>query len=102
MQKFKNEIKLYKIINSQASLLKEWKRLEGRNCEAVGRVARKLSSTSIRIPLLHGAKVLIYFLIICALSSLISFFLIILLIILPKKKVMENMKFIINNNVLIL
>ncbi|KAM7494633.1 hypothetical protein LguiB_029242 [Lonicera macranthoides] len=56
MQKLKNEIKLYKIINSQASLLKEWKRLEGRNCEAVGRVARKLSSTAIRIPLLHGAK----------------------------------------------
>ncbi|KAA8539786.1 hypothetical protein F0562_026478 [Nyssa sinensis] len=56
MQRFKHEIKLYQIMNPQICLLKEWARLEGRNSEAVGRLARKLSAISIRLPLIQGAK----------------------------------------------
>ncbi|KAK3033268.1 hypothetical protein RJ639_033148 [Escallonia herrerae] len=63
MQRLKQEIKLHHIISSQVCLLKEWARLESRNCEAVGRLLTKLSAMSIRLPLAHGAKadlVLIY------------------------------------------
>ncbi|GMP69877.1 hypothetical protein CsSME_00028966 [Camellia sinensis var. sinensis] len=52
----KHGIKLYEIINPQISLLNEWARLETKNSEAVGRIIRKLSAISIRLPLVHEAK----------------------------------------------
>ncbi|KAK9070325.1 hypothetical protein SSX86_010726 [Deinandra increscens subsp. villosa] len=56
VQKLKNRIKLYQIMNSQMFLLEKWSRIEARNFEAVGRVVRKLTVASINIPLLHDSK----------------------------------------------
>ncbi|XP_057475933.1 LOW QUALITY PROTEIN: QWRF motif-containing protein 7 [Actinidia eriantha] len=55
-QRLQHEIKLHEIINPQISLLKEWAQLETKNSEAVGRVTRKLSAISIRLPLVQEAK----------------------------------------------
>lgn len=57
LQKFKHDIKLYNILSSEINLLKEWARLESKNCEAVGRLARKLSAISACLPLEQGAEV---------------------------------------------
>lgn len=58
IQRMKYRIKLYQIIYSQDCLLKEWAKMESKNSEAVGRVIRKLSAISIRLPLDDDAKVL--------------------------------------------
>ncbi|CAI9774973.1 unnamed protein product [Fraxinus pennsylvanica] len=54
--KLKHQIKLYEIMKSQMKYLTEWSRIEARNCEAVGRVARKLSAISVSLPLVDGAQ----------------------------------------------
>ncbi|KAJ7949558.1 QWRF motif-containing protein [Quillaja saponaria] len=56
MQNLRHGIKLYQIIKPQVSLLNEWEKLERRNEESVGRLARKLSALSLRHPLVEGAK----------------------------------------------
>nr|XP_043616133.1 QWRF motif-containing protein 7 [Erigeron canadensis] len=56
IQKLKNNIKLYHIMNSQLFLLEKWSRMEAKNFEAVGRMVRKLSVASINIPLVHDCK----------------------------------------------
>ncbi|CAN4097242.1 unnamed protein product [Withania somnifera] len=56
VQKLKHDIKINKIMNSQCQLLREWQRLELKNSEAVGRVARKLSAISLCLPLVNGAE----------------------------------------------
>ncbi|KAK9293302.1 hypothetical protein L1049_021294 [Liquidambar formosana] len=57
MQRLKHEIKLFQIINPEICLLSEWAKLESRNYEAVGKLARKLSAMSVKLPLIRGAKV---------------------------------------------
>nr|GLL28090.1 QWRF motif-containing protein 7 [Ipomoea trifida] len=57
IQQLKHEIKLNRIFNSQGGLLKDWAKLEAKNSEAVGRVARKLSAISICLPLVDEAQV---------------------------------------------
>ncbi|CAA3025247.1 Hypothetical predicted protein [Olea europaea subsp. europaea] len=54
--KLKHQIKLYEIMKSQMKFLTEWSRIEAKNCEAVGRVARKLSAISVCLPLVDGAQ----------------------------------------------
>ncbi|KAL3524147.1 hypothetical protein ACH5RR_016981 [Cinchona calisaya] len=56
MQKFKRDVRLYNILSSEITLLKEWAPLESKNCEAVGRLARKLSAISVCLPLDQGSK----------------------------------------------
>nr|GMD00576.1 QWRF motif-containing protein 7 [Ipomoea batatas] len=56
IQQLKHEIKLNRIFNSQGGLLKDWAKLEAKNSEAVGRVARKLSAISICLPLVDEAQ----------------------------------------------
>ncbi|XP_059451223.1 QWRF motif-containing protein 7-like [Corylus avellana] len=56
MERVKLEIKVYQIINPQIFLLNEWAKLERRNQESVCRMTRKLSSLSIRLPLVQDAK----------------------------------------------
>ncbi|KAJ4706638.1 QWRF motif-containing protein 7-like [Melia azedarach] len=50
VEKLKHEIKLCQILNPQIRLLNEWAKLEGKNCQAVGRVVRKLSAISVKLP----------------------------------------------------
>ncbi|KAK3221086.1 hypothetical protein Dsin_015056 [Dipteronia sinensis] len=50
VEKLKHEIKLCQIVNPQMRLLNEWTKIEGKNFEAVGRVTRKLSAISVKIP----------------------------------------------------
>lgn len=57
VEKLKKEIKLYRIIFPQVSLLKQWAKLDKRNQESVGSFTSVLSTLSLRLPLLHGAKV---------------------------------------------
>ncbi|KAG6791894.1 hypothetical protein POTOM_001028 [Populus tomentosa] len=56
IRKLKHEVKLCQIINPQMKLLNEWAKLEGKNFEAVGRVTRKLSALSVKLPLEEDAK----------------------------------------------
>ncbi|KAL8253287.1 hypothetical protein R6Q59_036980 [Mikania micrantha] len=56
VERARNDIKLYDIMNSQLFLLEKWSRMEAKNFEAVGRVVRKLSVASINVPLLHDSK----------------------------------------------
>lgn len=72
VQKLKHDIKINNIMNSQSCLLREWQRIELKNSEAIGRVARKLSAISLCLPLVDGAEVLILTL------SLIYFYLFVL------------------------
>lgn len=58
VEKLRREIKLCRIIFPQISLLKQWAKLDKRNQESVGSLASLLSTLSLRLPLLHGAKVL--------------------------------------------
>ena len=60
VQRLKCEIKLYEILNPQVLLLGEWAKLDRRNQESVAKLMAKLSGISVRLPLIHGAKVLIY------------------------------------------
>lgn len=57
MQKMKQVNKIYQIIHSQDHLLKLWAKMDGKNAEAVGRVIRKLSAISTRVPLSDDVKV---------------------------------------------
>ncbi|KAG7011507.1 QWRF motif-containing protein 7, partial [Cucurbita argyrosperma subsp. argyrosperma] len=52
----RKEIKLYRIIFPQVTLLKQWAKLDKRNQESVGCLASVLSNLSLKLPLLHGAK----------------------------------------------
>ncbi|CAK7355889.1 unnamed protein product [Dovyalis caffra] len=56
IRKVKHDVKLCQIINPQMKLLNEWAKLEGKNCEAVGRVTRKLSALSVKLPVDDDAK----------------------------------------------
>ncbi|XP_071728645.1 QWRF motif-containing protein 7-like [Rutidosis leptorrhynchoides] len=56
VQKLKNDIKLYHLMNSQLFLLEKWSKLEAKNFESVGRVVRKLSVASLNVPLVHDSK----------------------------------------------
>ncbi|KAJ0457049.1 putative QWRF family protein [Helianthus annuus] len=56
VQKLKNQIRLYHIMNSQMFLLEKWSRIEGKNFEAVSRVVRKLTVACANIPLLYDSK----------------------------------------------
>lgn len=60
VQKLKHDIKLYQILNPQILLLNDWAKLEGRNQESVGKLVTKLSGISVKLPLIHGAKVLFH------------------------------------------
>lgn len=51
VQKLQHEIKICQIVNPQIRLLNDWAKLEGKNIESVGRVTRKLSALSVKIPL---------------------------------------------------
>ncbi|XAR66122.1 hypothetical protein NMG60_11012214 [Bertholletia excelsa] len=55
-QRLEHEIKLYKIINPQICLLKDWARMDKQNPEALGRLTTKLSAISVRLPLVRGAQ----------------------------------------------
>ncbi|KAL8130259.1 hypothetical protein V2J09_019414 [Rumex salicifolius] len=58
VQRLRLKIKLLGMVCPQIQLLEEWElALEKKNSEAVGRVARKLSAYSIKLPLVNGAKV---------------------------------------------
>uniref|UniRef100_A0A0A0LEM6 QWRF motif-containing protein 7 n=1 Tax=Cucumis sativus TaxID=3659 RepID=A0A0A0LEM6_CUCSA len=57
VEKLRKEIKLYRIIFPQVSLLKQWAKLDKRNQESVGSLASILSTFSLKLPLLHGAKI---------------------------------------------
>ncbi|XP_038888647.1 QWRF motif-containing protein 7 [Benincasa hispida] len=57
VEKLRKEIKLYRIIFPQVSLLKQWAKLDKRNQESIGSLASVLSTLSLRLPLLHGAKI---------------------------------------------
>ncbi|KAL0552950.1 hypothetical protein IC582_006827 [Cucumis melo] len=57
VEKLRKEIKLYRIIFPQVSLLKQWAKLDKRNQESVGSLASLLSTFSLKLPLLHGAKI---------------------------------------------
>ncbi|CAH1423949.1 unnamed protein product [Lactuca virosa] len=56
VEKLERDIRLYHIMNSQLFLLEKWPKLEAKNSEAVGRVARKLSVASFNIPLVDDSK----------------------------------------------
>ncbi|KAK4353118.1 hypothetical protein RND71_028636 [Anisodus tanguticus] len=56
MRNFTAEKKINRIMISQGNLLREWQRLEDKNSEAVGRVARKLSAVSLCIPVVDGVE----------------------------------------------
>ncbi|GAB2265437.1 hypothetical protein Dimus_000492 [Dionaea muscipula] len=56
VQRLRQKIKLLEIICPEIELLNEWEKLEKRNLEALGRVTRKLSAISTKLPLVHGAK----------------------------------------------
>ncbi|KAK9672805.1 hypothetical protein RND81_12G125900 [Saponaria officinalis] len=55
VERLKQKVKLLEIVSPQIELLKEWEKLEKKNCEAVGRVIRKLSAYSTKLPLVNGA-----------------------------------------------
>lgn len=61
MQKLRHEIKLFQILKPQVVLLNQWAKLEKRNQESVGKLVNKLSGISIRLPLVHGAKVINFY-----------------------------------------
>ncbi|KDP22439.1 hypothetical protein JCGZ_26270 [Jatropha curcas] len=56
IQRVKHEIKLFQIINPQMNMLNDWSKIERKNCEAVGRVTRKLSALTLKLPLVEEAK----------------------------------------------
>ncbi|KAJ4838058.1 hypothetical protein Tsubulata_035483 [Turnera subulata] len=56
VQKLKQEIKLCQIVNPEIRVLNDWATLEGKNCEAVSRVTRKLSALSVKFPLAEDVK----------------------------------------------
>ncbi|XP_076908508.1 QWRF motif-containing protein 7-like [Bidens hawaiensis] len=57
VQKLKNAIRLYHIVNSHMFLLEKWSSIEAKNFEAVGRIVRKLTVASLNIPMLQESKV---------------------------------------------
>lgn len=65
LRKLKHEIKLCQIMNPQMKLLNEWGKLEGKNLEAVGRLTRKLTALSFKLPLEDDVKVISGICLIC-------------------------------------
>ncbi|KAI3990639.1 hypothetical protein MKX01_022939 [Papaver californicum] len=57
VQKLRQEVKLLQIINPELNLLNKWSKIEKKNSEAMTTLAGNLSSLSIRVPLINGAKV---------------------------------------------
>ncbi|XP_026433373.1 QWRF motif-containing protein 7-like [Papaver somniferum] len=57
VEKLRKEVKLLQIINPQLNLLNKWSKIEKKNSEALTTLAGNLSSLSIRVPLINGAKV---------------------------------------------
>lgn len=57
MERLKQKVKFLEILCPQIELLNEWEKLEKKNCESVGRVTRKLSAYSTKLPLVDGAMV---------------------------------------------
>uniref|UniRef100_A0A803LMC3 QWRF motif-containing protein 7 n=2 Tax=Chenopodium quinoa TaxID=63459 RepID=A0A803LMC3_CHEQI len=55
VERLKKKVKFLEILCPQIELLNEWEKLEKKNCEAVGRVTRKLSAYSTKLPLVDGA-----------------------------------------------
>ncbi|KAJ8420860.1 hypothetical protein Cgig2_020054 [Carnegiea gigantea] len=55
VERLKQKIKLLETVCPQLDLLREWEKLEKKNVEAVGRVARKLSAYATKLPLVNGA-----------------------------------------------
>ena len=55
--RLKQKVKFLQIVCPQIELLNDWDKLEKKNCEALGRLTRKLSAYSTKLPLLHGATV---------------------------------------------
>ncbi|KMS98890.1 hypothetical protein BVRB_3g067840 isoform A [Beta vulgaris subsp. vulgaris] len=55
VERLKQKVKFLQIVSPQIELLNEWEKLEKKNCEAVGRVTRKLSAYSTKLPLVDGA-----------------------------------------------
>ncbi|XP_068634680.1 QWRF motif-containing protein 7-like [Aristolochia californica] len=56
VQKLKQEIKLHHILNLQIPYLKEWDKVQTGNLESVSKLGRALRATSIKVPLVAGAK----------------------------------------------
>ncbi|KNA17827.1 hypothetical protein SOVF_076460 [Spinacia oleracea] len=57
VERLKQKVKFLEILCPQIELLNEWEKLEKKNCESVGRVTRKLSAYSTKLPLVDGAMV---------------------------------------------
>ncbi|EEF51575.1 QWRF motif-containing protein 7 [Ricinus communis] len=53
--KLKQEVKLFEIVNPQMHFLNDWAKIERKNYEAVGRMTRKLSALSVKLPLVEEA-----------------------------------------------
>ncbi|KAG9452324.1 hypothetical protein H6P81_005228 [Aristolochia fimbriata] len=56
VQNLKQEIKILYILKLQIPYLKEWDKVERGNLEAVSKLGRSLRATSIKVPLVTGAK----------------------------------------------
>ncbi|CAI0404529.1 unnamed protein product [Linum tenue] len=56
IQRLKHGLKLGRVLGPQLGLLSEWGKMEGKNVEAVSRVARKLSALSLKLPLHDDVK----------------------------------------------
>lgn len=57
VQRLRQEIKLRQVLSLQMPLLNEWSKMDAKNCEALGKLTRKLHALSVRVPLLLGATV---------------------------------------------
>ncbi|KAI3951437.1 hypothetical protein MKW92_029818 [Papaver armeniacum] len=57
VEKLRHEVKLLQIINPELNLLNKWSKIEKKNSEALTTLSGNLSSLSIRVPLINGAKV---------------------------------------------
>ncbi|WCJ36461.1 hypothetical protein M5689_017659 [Euphorbia peplus] len=56
IQRTKHDMKLFRIIHLQMSLLNNWDRIKSKNCEAVSRISRKVLALSNTMPLVEDAK----------------------------------------------
>ncbi|XP_074319578.1 QWRF motif-containing protein 7-like [Silene latifolia] len=55
VERLQQKVRLLEIVSPQIELLNEWEKLEKKNVEAIGRVTRKLSAYSTKLPLVNGA-----------------------------------------------
>ncbi|XP_068649509.1 QWRF motif-containing protein 7-like [Aristolochia californica] len=56
VQKLKQEFKILHILNLQIPYLKDWEKVQKGNLESVTKLGRALRATSIKVPLVAGAK----------------------------------------------